>query len=75
MEQVHDRMPAIIPPEARGAWLNPEAETEDLAKLLTSAPEDLLETHPISTRVNSPANDDLSLTEPAEPFDQISMID
>lgn len=73
MKQIHDRMPAIIPPEGRGAWLNPQAESEDLANLLRAAPEDLLEAHPISTRVNSPANDDPTLIDPINVFEQGSM--
>ena len=56
---VHDRMPAIIPPDRLGPWL----EAGDPG-LLTPAAEDTLVATPVSTRVNSVANDDPSCLEP-----------
>jgi putative SOS response-associated peptidase YedK len=55
---IHDRMPAILPGEDALAWL----KTGDTALLRPCAPE-LLRFWPVSTRVNSPANNDPRLTE------------
>ncbi len=63
---LHDRMPAMLTDEDTiHAWLDPEQHDVDaLQKLLKSAPDDLLEVHPVSRRVNKPENDDPSLIEP-----------
>jgi putative SOS response-associated peptidase YedK len=59
---IHDRMPVIIPPEAYERWLSPlEPDPHDL---LMPFPPELMTMWPISTRVNSPANDDSSILEP-----------
>jgi len=55
---LHDRMPALLPPEAWARWLDPLAEPEALRGLLGPAPEGLLEAWPVSTRVNRPEFDD-----------------
>ena len=55
---IHDRMPAILPGEDALAWL--KAGDTDL--LRSCAPE-FLRIWPVSTRVNSPANNDSGLTE------------
>ena len=60
---IHDRMPVIIPPTAYDRWLSPvEADPRDL---LSPFPPEPMTMWPISTRVNSPANDDPSILEPA----------
>jgi len=61
---IHDRMPVIIPPEAYERWLSPlEPDPHDL---LMPFPPELMTMWPISTRVNSPANDDPSILEPVQ---------
>jgi putative SOS response-associated peptidase YedK len=56
---IHDRMPAILPPEAWSAWLDPaEHAAGALTPLLVPCPDDWLEAVPVSTHVNSPAHDD-----------------
>ncbi|AKU91646.1 SOS response-associated peptidase [Vulgatibacter incomptus] len=55
--EVHDRMPAVIPADRLGRWLQEPERLEP-------APVDLLEPTPVSPRLNSPANDDPSLLEP-----------
>ena len=69
MQRIHDRMPVVLSPEERDVWLDPEAGARDLGALLGPGPEDLLEAHPVSTRVNSPANDDPRLIQPVEDTD------
>ena len=55
---VHSRMPVILPPEAYGPWL----AGEDVP--LVPFPADGMTTHPVSTLVNRPANDDPRCVEP-----------
>lgn len=62
---LHDRMPVVIGPEDFDRWLDTEANPPDtVADLLAPAPDDFFTAYPISTRVNSVANDDPGLLEP-----------
>ena|SRR5215211_4708442 len=63
--EIHDRMPVILPAGSREAWLDPEAEKEELLALLEPYPEDEMETYPVSRYVNSPQNNDPRCVEPA----------
>ena len=60
--QIHDRMPAILDPTSYNRWLGLEPDPRDL---LITYPSEPMTMWPISTRVNSPANDDASLLEPS----------
>ncbi len=60
---IHDRMPVILPAGVRDRWLDPDADAADLKVLLRPFP-GRLEHHPVSRRVNRPANDDPSLVAP-----------
>jgi putative SOS response-associated peptidase YedK len=60
--QIHDRMPLILPKNAYERWLGEEPDPRDL---LMPFPADLLVMWPVSTRVNSPDNNDASLLDPA----------
>lgn len=64
----HDRMPAILPPDGVAEWLARPA-----VELCRPAPADALAATPVSTRVNSPANDDARLLEPVRPRTQLSL--
>ena len=55
---IHDRMPAVLSGEDALAWL----KTGDTA-LLKPCPSGALATWPVSTRVNSPANNDPALAD------------
>jgi len=58
MGMVHDRMPVILEPEQAHAWLRaPETA------LLAPAADGVLTAHKVSTRVNSPKNNDPSIIE------------
>jgi putative SOS response-associated peptidase YedK len=61
MRPIHDRMPVIVDDEAFDAWLDPGTPSEALRELLRPAPDGRLVAFPVSTRVNSPSNDDPSL--------------
>ncbi|MBX3316452.1 MAG: SOS response-associated peptidase [Phycisphaeraceae bacterium] len=65
MSRFHDRMPLILDPDDHDAWLDPERE--DASALVRPYPSELMLARPVSTRVNSPKNDDPSLIEPVEP--------
>ncbi len=61
---IHDRMPVILPPEAYKRWLSPiEPDPSDL---LVSFPSEEMRMWPISTRVNSPKNEDPGILDPLE---------
>ena len=64
-EEIHERMPVILPRTHYDAWLDPETEDEELAALLGPYPGDDLEVYPVSRFVNSPGNDDPRCIEPA----------
>lgn len=62
MAELHDRMPVILDPADHDAWLDPTRLGGE--ELLRPCPADWLEAVPVSTRVNSPRNDDAALLEP-----------
>jgi len=58
MAPLHDRMPVILPPEARPLWLDPEFDGRDaLRALLKPYEADDLVAAPVGTRVNNPRNE------------------
>jgi len=59
LSPLHDRMPAIVPPELFRRWLD-VANTE-VADLLGPYPAEAMGYYPVSTRVNSVRNDDATL--------------
>ena len=63
--ELHDRMPIILSPEAESAWLDPalDGDAAELTQLLVPVAPERLQSRPVSTRVNSAANDDPSLIE------------
>ena len=61
VNQIHDRMPVIIAPTDYDRWLGPEIDPRDLMKPF---PAELMTMWPVSTRVNSPRNDDAALLDP-----------
>ncbi len=61
--RVHDRMPLMLPRDREDAWLDPGADATDLQSILGTPVQAQLQLTPVSTRVNSPKNDDASLIE------------
>jgi putative SOS response-associated peptidase YedK len=46
---IHNRMPVVFTePQWWDAWLDPTAQPDELMKMLTPAPDDLLETYPVT---------------------------
>jgi len=56
--RLHNRMPVILPPDTYARWLEPAPrQPADLQGLLAPYPAEAMSAHPVSTLVNSPAND------------------
>ncbi len=64
MAPIHNRMPVIVEPEDYDLWLNPGQRPEAARHLLRPFPSQKLTAYPVSTRVNSPRNDDPSCIVP-----------
>jgi putative SOS response-associated peptidase YedK len=62
---IHNRMPLILPEEAYATWLEPgDGDPAPLTKLLKPYPASKMEAYPVSTLVNSPANDIPEIVQP-----------
>jgi putative SOS response-associated peptidase YedK len=61
LKDKHHRMPVILEPESLPAWLDREAPAHSIDALLNPAVEGVLAMRRVSTRVNTPRNDDASL--------------
>ena len=59
---IHDRQPAILQPDAWDAWIN--ADPDDAAKLLATAPEADLMYYPVPKAVGSPKHQGAELVQP-----------
>lgn len=66
IRDIHDRMPVVLPREARERWLDPTAPPAELQDLLRPYPGDDLEAWAVSRLVNSPDNDLEECILPAE---------
>ncbi len=56
---IHDRMPAILPPEARARWLDPAiTDPAELIPLIAPYPAGRMRATPVSTMVNKATADD-----------------
>jgi putative SOS response-associated peptidase YedK len=60
---IHDRMPVILPRDRYVAWLSPDTPEAERAAMLVPFPAEQMHAYPISSRVNSPRNDDAALIE------------
>jgi putative SOS response-associated peptidase YedK len=66
MASIHNRMPVILHSKDYVAWLDPSPQTaEKLNPLIKDYPAELMEAYPVSTMVNSPANDRAECVLPA----------
>jgi putative SOS response-associated peptidase YedK len=63
--ELHNRMPAVLAPEAWPAWLGEEpADPHQLKALLAPYPSERMTGWPVSARVGNVKNNDPSLIEP-----------
>lgn len=68
LEPVHPRMPVVLDEADWDTWLDPGSDDLGaLEAMLRPAPDDWLEMYPVSTRVNSPDNNDAELIQRVEP--------
>jgi putative SOS response-associated peptidase YedK len=65
VDEIHERMPVIVAPDAYDVWLDPASERDELTGLLAPYPEEEMEAYPVSRFVNSPSNNDPRCVEPA----------
>jgi putative SOS response-associated peptidase YedK len=64
---VHDRMPVILDPDGYDLWLDPGMRDVPVAsELLKPFDARLMRCYPVSTRINSVANDDAECSAPVE---------
>ncbi len=66
LRPIHPRMPVILGPDHRERWLDPDTPGDELRQLLGSFPAGPLAAREVSTRVNSPTNDDPGCLESPE---------
>lgn len=72
--EIHDRMPMLVAPDNRAAWLDPITSDKDqLNKLLAPAVPGILEAYPVSTLVNNVRNNGPHLLDALPPDDQLSL--
>ena len=66
MAALHNRMPVILRPEHFEEWLDPSARNPaSLEHLIQPFPAERMDAHPVSTLVNTPANDRAECIAPA----------
>lgn len=66
VEELHDRMPAILLPEFYEAWLDLNTDRAKLQQLLTPVRASKMKVYPVSSAVNSPDNEGVNLVEHLE---------
>lgn len=66
LQELHERMPVILPAEAQAAWLSSAASAGQLQSLMVPLPAGTLQRHPVATLVNKVAHDQPDCTEPIE---------
>ncbi|KAB1188352.1 MULTISPECIES: SOS response-associated peptidase [Haloferax] len=64
ISELHNRMAVVLAPDEEETWLH--GDPDEAASLLDPYPDDELTAYPVSTRVNSPANDGPRLIEQVE---------
>jgi putative SOS response-associated peptidase YedK len=65
ISELHNRMAVVLAPDEEETWLH--GDPDEVAALLDPYPDDEWTAYPVSTRVNSPANDAPALIERVEP--------
>ena len=62
---IHHRMPAVVPPDGTGAWLDRgQHDTAMLSRWLDESPESDFDAWPVSRAVNDPRHEGAALVEP-----------
>ncbi len=63
MENIHDRMPVILPRKYEKDWLSDRLKVEEALDLLQPYDASAMQAYPVSTMVNSPSNNSRELIE------------
>ena len=66
IRDIHKRMPVMLHPNEKSIWLEQNSSTKDLKDLINRDHGSKIQFHPVSSRVNSPQNNDASLLEPVK---------
>lgn len=66
MQEIHNRMPAIVRQEEEEQWLAPTTHEQELQHILRSFPAEEMEVWAVSTAVNNPRNNSPLLIERAD---------
>ena len=74
VKPLHNRMPVILHPEDYAEWLYPGGDSGLLLHLLRPYPANEMTAYPVSTFVNSPANDGPDCVHPLEEQGQLSFL-
>jgi putative SOS response-associated peptidase YedK len=64
LSPIHDRMPVLLFGAAREEWIRSGSDPVALEAMIRPCPDELLRAYPVSTLVNSPANDLPTCIEP-----------
>lgn len=63
---IHTRMPVVLLPEDERVWLDDDAGPDTWKRVIKPYPAERMTAYRVSTRVNSPTNEDPSVIVPAE---------
>jgi putative SOS response-associated peptidase YedK len=66
IEPIHDRMPVVLDPDREAQWLDPEADPDELARILVPAPAASLVARAVGDYVNDVRKDGPELIAPRE---------
>ncbi|MFV1999454.1 MAG: SOS response-associated peptidase [Acidimicrobiia bacterium] len=66
LENVHNRMPIVMPADRWDAWLDPGTDDDTLRSLMTVYPADLMNEYAVSTLVNKVTNNTVDLIRPLD---------
>jgi len=64
LKNLHDRMPAILSPQSKEAWLSPEIDLHSAQQILNQTAAEKIDFFPVSTLVNKPVNNSKECIEP-----------
>lgn len=71
LAEIHGRMPVILDDDEWAGWLDPSVEDPaEVRQYLDAFPEDQIDIHAVSLRVNDVANDDATLLDPVKPIEE-----
>ncbi len=73
MEDIHDRMPAILMPEEERLWLDEEISPEEALAIIKPYPDELMRAYKVSSRVGKVTENDAALIEEIQDTPQMSL--